>query len=92
VKSNSEEIQNDVLDMQRAGADIIDIGGMSTAPYLETYVPIDLEMERLQHAISVIRQISDIPISVDTVRSKVLESLLKYEINALNDISGLKYD
>jgi dihydropteroate synthase len=79
VKSNSEEIQNAVLDMQCAGADIIDIGGMSTAPYLETYVPIDLEMERLQHAISVIRQISDIPISVDTVRSKVLESLLKYD-------------
>jgi dihydropteroate synthase len=92
VKLNSDEIQNAVLDMQCAGADIIDIGGMSTAPYLETYIPIDLEVERLQHAISVIRQISDIPISVDTVRSKVLASLLKYEINALNDISGLKYD
>ncbi len=92
VKLNSDEIQNAVLDMQCAGADIIDVGGMSTAPYLETYIPIDLEVERLQHAISVIRQISDIPISVDTVRSKVLASLLKYEINALNDISGLKYD
>ena len=92
IKLNSEEIQNAVLDMQSAGADIIDIGGMSTAPYLETYIPIDLEIERLQHAISVIRQISDIPISVDTVRSNVLKSLLKYEINAINDVSGLKYD
>jgi dihydropteroate synthase len=92
IKLNSDEIQNTVLDMQSSGVDIIDIGGMSTAPYLKTFIPIDLEIERLQYAVSAIRQISDIPISVDTVRSDVLESLLKYEINAVNDVTGLKYD
>src|SRR3989337_583855 len=92
IKLNSDDIQNTVLDMQSSGVDIIDIGGMSTAPYLKTFIPIDLEIERLQYAVSAIRQISDIPISVDTVRSDVLESLLKYEINAVNDVTGLKYD
>lgn len=92
IKLNSDEIQNAVLDMQCSGADMIDIGGMSTAPYLKTVIPIDLEIERLQHAVSVIRQISDIPISIDTVRSGVLKALLKYEINAINDVTGLKYD
>ena len=77
IKINSDEIQNAVLDMQCSGADIIDIGGMSTAPYLETMIPIDLEIERLQKAVSVIRQISNIPISIDTVRSKCIKSIIK---------------
>ncbi|MBA3751103.1 MAG: dihydropteroate synthase [Nitrosopumilus sp.] len=92
IKLNSDEIQNAVLNMQCSGADIIDIGGMSTAPYLKTFIPVDLEIERLQYAVSVIRQITDIPISIDTVRSAVLAALLKYEINAINDVTGLKYD
>jgi dihydropteroate synthase len=92
IKLNSDEIQNTVLDMQCSGADIIDIGGMSTAPYLKTVIPVELEIERLQFAVSAVRQISDIPISIDTVRSEVLKSMLKYEINAVNDVTGLKYD
>lgn len=92
IKISSDEIQNAVLDMQCSGADIIDIGGMSTAPYLKTAIPIDLEIERLRYAVSVIRQISNIPISIDTVRPDVLKALLKYDINAINDVTGLKYD
>jgi dihydropteroate synthase len=42
IKLNSDEIQNAVLDMQCSGADLIDIGGMSTAPYLETDIPIEI--------------------------------------------------
>ncbi|MDQ3084033.1 MAG: dihydropteroate synthase, partial [Thermoproteota archaeon] len=32
------------------------------------------------------------PISVDTVRSDVIRSLLKLGVNAINDVTGLKYD
>jgi len=92
IKINTEEIQDAVLDMQNSGADIIDIGGMSTAPYLETMISTELEIERLQEAVSAIRQISKIPISIDTVRSNVLKALSKYEINAINDVTGLKFD
>jgi dihydropteroate synthase len=92
IKINTEEIQDTVLDMENSGADLIDIGGMSTAPYLETMISTELEIERLQKAVSAIRQVSKIPISVDTVRSNVLKALLKYEINAINDVTGLKFD
>ena len=78
--------------MQDNGVDIVDVGGMSTAPYLKTLIPKDLESKRLHNAISAIRQISNIPISVDTVRSDVIRSLLKLEVNAINDVTGLKYD
>lgn len=92
IKLNADEIQDTVLEMQYSGADLIDIGGMSTAPYLDTIIPIDLEIERLSNAICIIRQISKIPISIDTVRANVLRALMKYEIDAINDVTGLKYD
>ena len=92
IKINAEEIQDAVLDMQNSGVDLIDIGGMSTAPYLNTMISPELEIERLQKAVCAIRQISKIPISIDTVRSSVLKALLKYEINAINDVTGLKFD
>jgi dihydropteroate synthase len=92
IKIDTKDIQDTVLDMQNSGADLIDIGGMSTAPYLKTMIPIELEIDRLQKAVSAIRQISNIPISIDTVRSNVLKALLKYEINAINDVTGLKFD
>ena len=38
VKTSSEEIVAWALSMVRAGADIIDIGAMSTAPYLQTEI------------------------------------------------------
>ncbi len=92
IKHQNDEIQDMVIRMQNHGVDIVDVGGMSTAPYLKTLIPKDLESKRLHNAISAIRQISNIPISVDTVRSDVIRSLLKLEVNAINDITGLKYD
>jgi dihydropteroate synthase len=92
IKHQNDEIQDMIIRMQNHGVDIVDVGGMSTAPYLKTLIPKDLESKRLHNAISAIRQISNIPISVDTVRSDVIRSLLKLEVNAINDITGLKYD
>jgi dihydropteroate synthase len=92
IKHQEDEIQDTILKMQDNGVDIVDVGGMSTAPYLKTLIPEDLESKRLHNAISAIRQISNIPISVDTVRSDVIRSLLKLEVNAINDVTGLKYD
>jgi dihydropteroate synthase len=92
IKHQEDEIQDMIIRMQNHGVDIVDVGGMSTAPYLKTLIPKDLESKRLHNAISAIRQISNIPISVDTVRSDVIRSLLKLEVNAINDVTGLKYD
>lgn len=92
IKLNEDEIQDTVVEMENSGVDIVDVGGMSTAPYLNTLIPVDVEQKRLFDAISAIRQISDVPISVDTMRSCVVQRLLKLDINAINDVTGLKYD
>lgn len=92
IKYNDNEIQDTVIEMQNHGVDIIDVGGMSTAPYLDTLVPMDLEIDRLYKAASAIRQISKIPISIDSVRSDVIRALLRLEVDAINDVTGLKYD
>lgn len=73
------------------GADIIDIGGESTRPGAEA-VDEQVEIERIIPVISKIREISDIPISVDTYKSSVARAALKNGADLVNDISGLRFD
>ena len=74
------------------GADFIDVGGMSTAPYLSTLVSEKIESERILQAVKQIQKISNIPISVDTCRASVAKNALENGVEIINDISGLKYD
>ena len=78
--------------MEQEGADIIDIGGMSTAPYLENAIPVEKEMKRLERAIRIVRRNCNLPISADTPRSAVAREAIKLGVDCLNDVSGLKYD
>lgn len=73
------------------GADIIDIGGESTRPGAEA-VDEQSETKRIIPVISKIREISDIPISVDTYKSSVARAALKNGADLVNDISGLRFD
>ena len=81
-----------VQQMEAEGADFIDVGGMSTAPYLSTYVSEKVESQRIIQAIKTIQKISNLPISVDTCRAAVANDALKEGVEILNDISGLKFD
>ena len=78
--------------MEENGADIIDIGGMSTAPYLKTIVSEKIESKRITKTIKIIQNLSNIPISVDTCRASVANDALELGVDVINDISGLKYD
>ena len=78
--------------MEENGANIIDIGGMSTAPYLKRIVSEKIESERITKTIKIIQNLSNIPISVDTCRASVAKDALELGIDVINDISGLKYD
>lgn len=73
------------------GADMIDVGGESTRP---GYTPISEEEEisRIVPVIKAIKQRFDIPLSVDTHKSKVAEAAFQAGADLLNDIWGLKYD
>lgn len=79
------------LRMEKEGADIIDVGGESTRPNY-TMISDEEEINRVVPVIEEIRKKTDIPISVDTYKSKVAEAALDAGADLVNDIWGLKYD
>ena len=92
VKTKVNEIANVATEMQKTGADMIDVGAMSTAPYLETIISVEQETRRMTHAIEVIKRNCSLPSSADTPRAEVAKEAIKLGADAINDISGLKYD
>jgi dihydropteroate synthase len=92
VKTKVNDIANVATEMQETGADMIDVGAMSTAPYLETIISVEQETKRMSHAIEVIKNNCSLPISADTPRAEVAKEAIKHGADAINDISGLKYD
>jgi dihydropteroate synthase len=78
--------------MEEDGADFIDVGGMSTAPYIKTLVSAEQEIKRITNAIEAIQKVSKLPISIDTCRAKVAKVALQLGVEIINDVSGLKYD
>ena len=92
VSVTKTDIKNSVKQMENEGADFIDVGGMSTAPYLSTTVSEKVESKRILGAIKIIQNVSNLPISVDTCRANVAKDALEHGVEIINDISGLKYD
>jgi len=92
VKTSVEEIVSTVEAMISSGADIIDVGARTSAPYLDTHLPVDEEMSRALRAIKAIRNSFDVPISIDTTSSKVAEAALRSGVEIVNDVSGLRAD
>ncbi|CDM95885.1 MULTISPECIES: dihydropteroate synthase [Limnospira] len=78
-------------DMVRAGADIIDVGGVSTRPGAEV-VSLETELERVLPVVAGLRQLGDMVISVDTTRAAVAEAAVGCGADIINDISGGIYD
>lgn len=96
VKTGSKNLSEYALKIIEDGADIIDIGAASTAPasiYPDSeYVSEGVELQRIEESLPVLRNLTDIPISVDTMRAKVADKALRLGADILNDVSGLKKD
>ena len=92
IRTTKTQIRNSIKEMENDGADFIDVGGMSTAPYLSTIVSEKTESKRILEAVKIIQDVSNIPISVDTCRAKPAKDALEHGVEIINDISGLKYD
>lgn len=75
------------LEMQKQGADIIDIGAQSTRPGY-TPIPPEQEIERLMPVLCALRGKLEIPVSVDTYFPQVAKEALKSGADIINDVSG----
>lgn len=81
---HTEQLIND-------GADIIDVGGESTRPNY-TKISDEEEIERVVPVIEKIKADFDVPVSIDTYKSKVAAAAVGAGADLVNDIWGLKYD
>jgi dihydropteroate synthase len=79
------------VEMERAGADIIDIGGESTRPGSEG-VSAEEELQRILPVLVKLRGHLKIPISVDTSKSAVAEAAAEAGAEILNDVTALRAD
>jgi dihydropteroate synthase len=79
------------LEMVEQGADLIDIGGESTRPGAAP-VAEAAEIRRTVPVIAKIREQSDIPISIDTMKSGVARKALEAGADIVNDVSAFEYD
>ncbi len=79
------------LEMERAGADLLDIGAESTRPG-STATPADTELARILPVLDGLRGVLKIPISVDTRKSEVAGAAISAGAQIINDVSGLCSD
>lgn len=78
-------------EMVREGADILDVGGESTRPG-HIQITEEEEIARITPVVEALKQRFDVPVSIDTYKSRVAEAALKAGADLVNDIWGLKYD
>lgn len=90
-RTNLEEVAKIAKGMEEAGADILDVGAESTRPGSEPVDPKE-EAEKIRSAIKAIREVTDLPVSVDTYRAETAKAGIMAGANMINDISGLKFD
>jgi dihydropteroate synthase len=86
-----EQAVNGAMEMERDGADLLDIGAQSTRPGSEG-VSAEEELRRLLPVLEALHGRLKIPISVDTQKAEVAERALELGAQWINDISGLKHD
>ena len=79
------------LEMQRAGADLIDVGAESARPGSRG-ISAEEELRRLLPVLRGLKRRLRVPISVDTTKAEVAEAALRAGAQMVNDISGLRAD
>lgn len=79
------------LEMERDGADILDIGGESTRPGAE-WLAADEEQGRVIPVLNMLRGRLKIPISIDTNKSEVAEAAAEAGAEIINDVTALQRD
>ena len=79
------------LEMQAAGASILDLGGESTRPFAD---PVSTRDE-LQRVIPVLERLQGqltIPVSIDTMKAEVAREAIRCGVEIVNDVSAATAD
>jgi dihydropteroate synthase len=88
---NSDPAVARALEMQRAGAHILDIGGESTRPG-SAGISAEEELRRILPVLNKLRGRLAIPISVDTSKAAVAEAAAQAGAEIINDVTALRAD
>lgn len=88
---DAEKAVGHAFAMERAGADILDVGGESTRPGSKS-ISAEEEIMRVLPVIQNLRGRLKIPISIDTQKSSVAQAAVEAGAEILNDVSGLRAD
>jgi dihydropteroate synthase len=73
------------------GADIIDVGGMSTRPNFQE-ISVEQERDRVVPVVRAIVAAVDLPVSIDSYRAEVASRALMAGASMVNDITGFRRD
>lgn len=87
----AEKAVEHALQMERDGADLIDIGAESTRPG-SAGVAAEEEWRRLAAVLDGLRTRVKTPICIDTRKSEVAARAVESGAELINDVSGLKHD
>ncbi len=77
------------LNLVEEGADILDIGGESTRPGAEK-VSLQEEIDRVAPVIEALAASTDVPISIDSYKPKVMLAAVNAGACMINDVNGLR--
>ncbi|MFX1251973.1 MAG: dihydropteroate synthase [Promethearchaeota archaeon] len=97
VQTSSSDICLLARQHMEEGADVLDIGGQSTAPVQiygnQVRVSEEVERERIELAVkSLMEEDLKVSLSIDTQRATIAEVGLNLGAEIINDVSGLKFD
>ena len=77
-----------VINLFKSGANIVDIGGESTRPGAKE-IKTNIEWNRIK---ILIKKLKKFPLSLDTRKSEIMKRGIKDGVKLINDISGLNHD
>ncbi len=86
---DSELAFHRAIEMEREGADLIDVGAESSRPGAIP-VPAAEEIARLRRVLPRLHAALEVPIAIDTQKAEVARAALEMGADLVNDVSGLR--
>jgi len=92
IADHTETLLRAAHAMSKAGAVLVDVGAMSTAPYVQGKITESEEADRLGRAVDQLAHELEVPVSADTSRCVPARAALEAGARIINDVTGLNGD